>query len=191
MTTATYTIDEFVHDMEALLRDEPDQGKLFDTGTSYLDKLIRNPDAVPAEFRVPAAGANHGTYLLHQGSSGLSITTVVWGPGDHVGPHDHHTWGMIGVVENTLTETRFRRVDDQSKEGFARLEQDRKSEFKPGEITLLIPDVDEIHQMDNFTGRPTVEIHVYGQDLRGLGRCRYNLETGAISPFMTRKYDNC
>ena len=38
---------------------------------------------------------------------------------------------------------------------------------------------------------PTVEIHVYGQDLRGLDRCRYNLGTGAISPFMTRKYDNC
>jgi predicted metal-dependent enzyme (double-stranded beta helix superfamily) len=191
MTTATYTIDEFVNDMEALLRDQPDQGKLFDAGTSYLNKLIRNPDAVPAEFRVPAAGANHGSYLLHQGSNGLSITTVVWGPGDHVGPHDHHTWGMIGVVDNTLTETRFRRVDDRSKDGFARLEQDRKSEFKPGDITLLIPDVDEIHQMDNFTGRPTVEIHVYGQDLRGLDRCRYNLESGAISPFMTRKYDNC
>ena len=191
MTTATYTIDEFVNDMEALLRDQPDQGKLFDAGTSYLNKLIRNPDAVPAEFRVPAAGANHGSYLLHQGSNGLSITTVVWGPGDHVGPHDHHTWGMIGVVDNTLTETRFRRVDDRSKDGFARLEKDRKSEFKPGDITLLIPDVDEIHQMDNFTGRPTVEIHVYGQDLRGLDRCRYNLETGAISPFMTRKYDNC
>ena len=38
---------------------------------------------------------------------------------------------------------------------------------------------------------PNVEIHVYGQGLRGLDRCRYNLETGAISPFMTRKYDNC
>ena len=194
MTTVKYTLEEFVHDMEALLRDQPDQGKLFDTGSSYLNKIILNPDAVPAEFCVPVGSgprANHGSYLLHQGSSGLSITTVVWGPGDHAGPHDHHTWGMIGVMDNSLTETRFRRVDDRSREGFAHLEQDRRSEVKPGEITLLIPDVDEIHQMDNFTGRPTVEIHVYGQDLRGLDRCRYNLETGAISPFLTRKYDNC
>ena len=38
---------------------------------------------------------------------------------------------------------------------------------------------------------PTVEIHVYGQDLLGLDRCRYNLESGAITPFMTRKHDNC
>ena len=45
--------------------------------------------------------------------------------------------------------------------------------------------------MDNFTDRPTVEIHVYGDDLRGLNRCRYNLETGKIIPFATEKYDNC
>ena len=194
MTARSYRIEDFVQDMTALLERTPDQQELFDRGTSYLERLVRNPDCLPPRYMKPVdkgGGRFHGTYLLHQGDDGLSVTAVVWGPGDHAAPHDHHTWGMIGVVENTLTETRFRRVDDQSKEGFARLEQDRKSEFKPGEITLLIPDVDEIHQMDNFTGRPTVEIHVYGQDLRGLGRCRYNLETGAISPFMTRKYDNC
>jgi len=116
---------------------------------------------------------------------------VVWGPGDHASPHDHRTWGMIGVMDNALTETRFRRLDDRSREDYARLEKDRTALVKPGEVSLLIPDVDEIHQMDNFTDRPTVEIHVYGKDLRGLNRCRYNLETGKISPFATEKYDNC
>jgi predicted metal-dependent enzyme (double-stranded beta helix superfamily) len=82
-------------------------------------------------------------------------------------------------------------VDDRTKENFAQLEQDRTAVVKPGEISLLIPEVDEIHQMDNFTDRPTVEIHVCGKDLRGLDRVRYNLETGQISPFVTEKYDNC
>ena len=45
-------------------------------------------------------------------------------------------------------------------------------------MSLLIPEVDEIHQMDNISDRPTVEVHVYGNDLRGLQRSRYNLETG-------------
>ena len=58
-------------------------------------------------------------------------------------------------------------------------------------MSLLIPDVDEIHQMDNLTDRPTPEIHVYGDDLRGLERCRFNLETGEIKSFMTTRYDNC
>jgi hypothetical protein len=63
--------------------------------------------------------------------------------------------------------------------------------LKPGETTLLIPDVDEIHQMDNFAGRPTVEIHLYRRDLRGLDRCRYDLETGKIIGCKTEKWDIC
>jgi hypothetical protein len=43
--------------------------------------------------------------------------------------------------------------------------------------------------MDNFTDRPTVEMHVYGKDLQGLNRHRYDL--GRIMPFATEKYDNC
>ena len=194
MVTVKYSLDEFVYDMETLLKDQPDQEKIFDKGSSYLSRLINNPDTIPAEYRLPVGKGrrpNHGSYLLYQGESGLLVTAVVWGPGDHAAPHDHRTWGMIGVMDNALTETRFRRVDDRSREDYAQLEKDRAALVKPGEISLLIPEVDEIHQMDNFTDRPTVEIHVYGKDLRGLDRVRYNLETCQILPFMTEKYDNC
>ncbi|MCE2464394.1 MAG: hypothetical protein J4F46_10950, partial [Dehalococcoidia bacterium] len=69
-------------------------------------------------------------------------------------------------------------------------EKDRVGTFSPGEVSLLIPDVDEIHQMDNHTDRPTVEIHVYGRDLVGLDRCRFNPETGKVTPFVSKKFDN-
>ncbi len=167
MTNLKYSLDEFVSDMEGLLVSQPSSQKIFDTGSTWLEKLTRNPDAIPSQFRVPATNGrrpNHGTYLLYQGDSGLSVTAVVWGPGEHLGPHDHRTWGMIGILENTVTETRYRRVDDRTRDGYAQLERDRAANFKPGEITLLVPEVDEIHQMDNHTGRPTVEIHVYGDD---------------------------
>ena len=194
MTTVRYSLDEFVYDMTELMDTQPDQAKLFDTGSGYLERLIRNPDAIPTEYRAPASRVgrpNHGSYLLHRGDNGLSVTAVVWGPGDHAAPHDHMTWGMIGVMDSVITETRFRRLDDRSREGYALLEKDRTAESKPGEISLLIPEVDEIHQMDNFTDRPTVEVHVYGRDLRGLDRCRYSLESGEVTPFVTKKYDNC
>jgi len=119
------------------------------------------------------------------------VTAVVWGPGDHLGPHDHRTWGMIGVLGNEITETRFRRVDDREKGNYAVLEQDRVAVVRPGDVSLLIPEVDEIHQMDNFTDRSTVEIHVYGHDLRGLERAKFDLETGKVSYFTTQKFNNC
>ena len=194
MTAVKYSLDEFVQDMESLLRTQPDKQEIFDTGSSWLERLIRTPEVIPARCRVPSGAGrrpNHGSYLLYQGESGPSVTAVVWGPGDHTGPHDHRTWGMIGILDNILIESRFRRVDDRTLEGYAQLEQDRRSEFKPGAISLLVPDVDEIHQMDNFTDRPTVEIHVYGNDLRSIDRSRYDLETGRIIAFKSGKYDNC
>ena len=195
MVAVKYTVADFVQEMEELLQSQPDQEKLFDRGSDYLSRLINNPDAIPERFRQPVGvgrRANHGSWLLHHNpDSGLLVTTVVWGPGDHAAPHDHRTWGMIGVMDNLLTETRFRRVDDRQRADWAQLEQDRSATVKPGEVSLLIPEVDEIHQMDNYTDRPTVEVHVYGQDLRGLERVSYDLETGAVKQMMTDRYDNC
>ena len=195
MVAVKYTLDDFVQEMETLLATQPNNEKIFDRGSDYLSRLIANPDAIPEQFRQPVGAgsrANHGSWLLHHSpDSGLLVTAVVWGPGDHASPHDHRTWGMIGVMDNALTETRFRRVDDHQRDDWAQLERDRSAVVKPGEISLLIPEVDEIHQMDNFTDRPTVEIHVYGNDLRGLERVRYDLETGAVKQMITEKYDNC
>ena len=194
MARTAYALKEFVHDMTELVKSQPDQERLFDVGSSYLERLINNPDALPEEYRVPAGSrgrsANHGSYILHRGE-GLAVTSVVWGPGDHIAPHDHRTWGMIGVMDNAITETRFNRKDDRSKVDFAVLEKTRETLVRPGEVSLLIPEVDEIHQMDNHSDRPTVEIHVYGKDLKGLERCMYNLETGAMKTFSTTRWDNC
>ena len=194
MTTVKYSLEEFTHDMESLLKSQPGNQQIFDKGTVWLERLISNPDSIPAEFRHPLGlgpRPNHASRLLYQGESGLQVTAVVWGAGEHLGPHDHQTWGMIGILENSLTETRYRRVDDRDVDGYAKLEKDRSATFKPGEITLLIPVEDEIHQMDNHTDRPTVEIHVYGTDLRGLERHSFDLETGKITNFRTTKWDNC
>ena len=194
MTTVKYSLEEFTQDMESLLKSQPGNQQIFDKGTVWLERLISNPDSIPAEFRLPLGVSprpNHASRLLYQGESGLQVTAVVWGAGEHLGPHDHQTWGMIGILENSLTETRYRRVDDRNVDGYAKLEKDRSATFKPGEITLLIPVEDEIHQMDNHTDRPTGEIHVYGTDLRGLERHSFNLETGKITNFRTTKWDNC
>ena len=195
MVQVKYSLEEFIHDMTKLVEEQPDQEKLFDVGSSHLERLVTNPDAIPEEYRRPIATtgprAGRGSYVLYKGESGLLITSVVWGAGTHIGPHDHKTWGMIGIMDNVLTETRFKRKDDGESDEYATLEKDRVNTALPGDISLLIPNVDEIHQMDNFTDRSTTEIHVYGDDLRGLDRCSYNLESGKITHFATQKFDNC
>jgi 3-mercaptopropionate dioxygenase len=193
MVLTRYSLDQFVHDMQELVASRPDQAVLFDRGSAYLERLVRDPNVLPEEFQRPSGRgkrANHGSYALHR-SDGLFVSAVVWGPGDYIGPHDHRTWGMIGVMGNAIQETRYRRVDDRQRDDYAVLEQDRTTLVKPGDVSLLIPDVDEIHRMDNPSDRSTVEIHVYGKDLVGLSRSTYNLETGEVKHFASNKFDNC
>ncbi|MBA2447092.1 MAG: cysteine dioxygenase family protein [Chloroflexi bacterium] len=191
MVMTRYALEDFVGDMQELVATRPSQDQLFDRGSVYLERLIRNPDALPEEFQRPSGTgkrANHGSYALHR-SEGLFVSAVVWGPGDRIGPHDHKTWGMIGVMGNAIEETRFRRVDEHDE--YVKLEQDRSVLVKPGDVSLLIPEIDEIHAMNNPSDRPTFEIHVYGKDLVGLERYRYDLETGLVKRFASDKFDNC
>ena len=194
MAIVKYSLEDFTHDMEDLLKSQPGNQQIFDKGSTWLERLISNPDSIPMEFRTPLGSGprpNHASRMLYQGESGLQVTAVVWGSGDHLGPHDHRTWGMIGILETALTETRYRRIDDHDVDGFAKLEKDRAATVQPGEITLLVPDEDEIHQMDNHTDKSTVEIHVYGNDLRSIDRNAFNLKTGKITTFRTSRWDNC
>ena len=193
MVLVRYSLEQFVADMQALVDSQPDQQAIFDTGSAYLERLINDPEAIPERYRVPSGTGkrpNHGSYAIHRGP-GLFVSSVVWGPGDRIGPHDHRTWGVIGVAGNAIEETRFRRVDDRDRDDLARLELDRVTVVKPGDVSLLVPEVDEIHAMNNDTDRVTFEIHVYGQDLVGLPRCTYNLDTGEIKHFKSGKFDNC
>ncbi len=193
MVLVRYSLEQFIADMQGLVDSQPDQATIFDKGSAYLERLVADPTAIPERFRVPSGTGkrpNHGSYAIHRGP-GLFVSSVVWGPGDRVGPHDHQTWGMIGVMGNAIQETRFRRVDDREREDYAILELDRTTLVKPGEVSLLIPDVDEIHQMENRSDRSTVEIHVYGKDLVGLPRSTYNLQTGQVKRFASEKFDNC
>jgi predicted metal-dependent enzyme (double-stranded beta helix superfamily) len=193
MVRVRYALEEFIADMQALVAAQPGQATLFDRGSALLERFVRDPEALPEEFRVPSGKGmrpNHGSYALHRGD-GLFVSAVVWGAGDGVGPHDHLTWGMIGVMGNAIEETRFRRLDDGGAPGRARLARDRATVVKPGEVSLLTPETDEIHQMHNGSNRPTVEVHVYGRDLVGLPRHAYDLETGEVRAFTSGKFDNC
>ncbi len=193
MVLTAYSLAEFVFDMQELIAGQPDQARLFDVGSRHLEKLVQNSAVLPEEFRRPSGKGrrpNMGHYALHR-SEGLFVSAVVWGPGEQIGPHDHRTWGMIGVLGNGIEETRYRRVDDGSRDGYARLVRDRVATVLPGEVSLLTPEIDEIHGMDNSSDRPTVEIHVYGKDLVGLERRRFDLETGAVTAFASGAFDNC
>jgi len=115
---------------------------------------------------------------------------VIWRPGDEARSHDHETWGLVGVVENEIQETRYVSRGARSLGGKVALEVREVLRHKAGAVSRLVPPHDEIHAMHNPTTKDTLEIHVYGKDLMGLQRHVFDAD-GTVGSLVSGKYMNC
>ena len=184
-----YTLKEFIQDLDRITREEREAALVTERIAPLLQRLLQNPTEIPSEFWKRGRD-RQGRYMIHRAPN-FNITAVVWGPGDGAPPHNHETWGLIGVIDNEIQETRFRRLDDRATTGRAVVEVKEVLRNRAGAVSVLVPPDDEIHAMKNVTDRNTVEIHVYGRDLAGLRRLRFDPEKQTTATFSIPKYDNC
>jgi predicted metal-dependent enzyme (double-stranded beta helix superfamily) len=187
MATAAYTLENFVSDLDRITRDETSPHVITARVAPLLAKLVKDPRVVPVEFRRRPQGQKRGRYMLHR-TPRFNVTSVVWGPGETAAAHNHETWGVIGVIDNEIEETRYR-VEEGVGGGRAKLEVKTVMRHAPGAVSCLVPG-DEVHAMQNPTERDTVEVHVYGRDLAGLKRKTWTAD-GTEKPLVTPKYMNC
>jgi predicted metal-dependent enzyme (double-stranded beta helix superfamily) len=180
-----YTLEQFIADLDRITLAESDAAIITERIAPLLSELVKHPDAIPAEFRRSPEG-QRGRYMLHR-SPQFNVTSVIWRPGDRARAHNHETWGVIGVVDNEIEETRYRVT--QTGTDRAQLETLQVMRHGPGAVSRLVPG-DEVHAMHNPTQRETVEIHVYGRDLAGLKR-RAWADDGSEKPLVSSKYLNC
>jgi predicted metal-dependent enzyme (double-stranded beta helix superfamily) len=184
-TTGTYTLQDFIADLDRITREESSAHRITERTAPLLARLVRDPSSVPAEYLKSPAG-QRGRYVLHRGPR-FNVTSVAWRPGDRATAHNHETWGVIGVIDNEIEETRYRLTE--AGHGSAKLEVTSVTRHGPGAVSCLVPG-DEVHAMYNPTARDTIEIHVYGKDLVGLRRRRWD-DDGTEKPLISDKYLNC
>lgn len=104
--------------------------------------------------------------LLYQHPRGLfSLRMYLWGPGEYTYPHDHNAWGVIGTVSSGYEVINFRRLDDESREGYARLEEVERLHLQPGETAFTLPFNMGIHQTGNAGNESILTLHFYGKSL--------------------------
>jgi predicted metal-dependent enzyme (double-stranded beta helix superfamily) len=182
-----YTLERFIQDLDRITAVEAAPEAVTARIAPLLGELVKRRDAVPAEFRRRPGDGRRGRYMLHRAPR-FNVTSVVWGPGDGAGAHNHETWGVIGVIDNVIEETRYQVLDGAGGDR-ARLEIKDVFRHGPGAVSCLVPG-NEIHAMHNPTDRDTVEIHVYGRDLAGLRRKTWTAD-GTEKPLVSPKYLNC
>jgi predicted metal-dependent enzyme (double-stranded beta helix superfamily) len=182
----TYTFDEFLADLDRITATEDDPVAITAPVATHLARLIRDPECIDEQFRRNPPGGR-GRYMLHRAPR-FNVTSVIWRPGDHLAAHTHETWGVIGVLDNEIQETRY--LTDMGPLGSRReLPVKAVNRQVAGTVSRLVPD-DEVHEMHNVTDRDTIEIHVYGKDLVGLERRKLS-EGGVVERLVSPKYLNC
>jgi predicted metal-dependent enzyme (double-stranded beta helix superfamily) len=184
-----YTLESFIKDLDRITRAETSPAAIVGEVKPLLTRLVQSPRCLRPEHR-KRGEMSYGRYMLHRAPN-FNVTAVVWGPGDMAKAHNHETWGLVGVVENEIQETRFRRRDGGSRPEFVDLEIKAVLKNSAGMVSCLVPPQDDIHQMNNVSDRNTVEIHVYGKDLANMPRLQFDVEKKIARTFASPKYDNC
>jgi predicted metal-dependent enzyme (double-stranded beta helix superfamily) len=114
----------------------------------------------------------------------LAVFAFSWLPNRGTPPHDHGTWAVVAGVVGPEWNTFWRRQDDGTRPGCAKLERIGAKMFLPGEV-LAMPS-GTIHQVWNQTDAVTVSLHIYGRHINHTGRSQFDPEKGTAEPYIAR-----
>lgn len=164
-TLAGYGLEQFVRDVETVLDQRPSMPITIKEVSKHLFRLISDGSWLPESARASRPDT-YSRHLLHKDRQNrFVVLSLVWEPGQATPIHDHSCWGVMGILENTLEEVGYERLDDGSKPGFAELRELQGGQVSAGSTSYLLPPYQEIHAIGNNTERKTISIHIYGRDL--------------------------
>ena len=181
-----YGLRDYVHDLGAVLDRRPAMPVII-REVSVLTKRLCADDRWLDERHRTADDSHYTRHLLHKDPNNRFIVlSLVWLPGQATPIHDHSCWGVMGLLENSLEEICYDRLDDGSRPDFAELEQSRGTDVGRGGVGYLLPPYEEIHRIGNTSNKPTISLHVYGRDLDEVNV--FDQATGKVSPMRIKYY---
>ncbi|HEU19882.1 MAG TPA: hypothetical protein ENO00_11010 [Deltaproteobacteria bacterium] len=128
-------------------------------------------------------------YILYTHPGHLfSLRMFIWKPGTYDPIHDHNSWGVIGPVIGHLEVINYRRIDNGSQEGHARLVETNRQTIQPGDTYFVLPLNDGIHKTGNPTAETIIQVSIYGEGQAKRDHINgFNLETNITYPIFAPK----
>lgn len=181
-----HPLDDFIAEVRPLVTEGLKPAELVLRVEPLVRTLVSTPGWLKPEYRAPIPEKPYAQYLLYRPDDlSFSIVSFVWNAGQGSLVHDHCTWGVIGQYEGHEEETRFRRTDDGTRDGFAELEPVSTHTFRPGEVAHVYPPDRDVHRILNNSDSPTISIHIYGGDIGTQRRHSFNLDNGRVQEFVS------
>ena len=132
--------EKFIQRLRAAWAELPDMEARMKKGQKLLEELVQDSSLREASKSWPSTEGRKNLLFYEDPDYGFAINGVVRVPGRKGSIHDHaHSWTAYGLLDGTESLERYRRLDDGSKEGYARLELERVTEGKPGKVDLVPP----------------------------------------------------
>ena len=132
--------EKFVQGLRAAWAEVPDIEARMKKGQQLLEELVNDQSLREASKTWPSTEGRKNLLFYEDPDYGFAINGVVRVPGRKGSIHDHaHSWTAYGLLDGTESLERYRRVDDGSKEGYAKLELESVTEGKAGKVDLVPP----------------------------------------------------
>jgi predicted metal-dependent enzyme (double-stranded beta helix superfamily) len=151
-------------------------------------RLLAADGWLPDEYAQPdfksGMGGGIGQYALFRAQDGsLCLFALVIPPGSRTPVHDHLAWGLVGIYRGQQDETIYRRLDDGSEEGKARLAVQQRQRLSGGEFYALLPPQDDIHYVETVSDVPSISIHLLANDTACVWRHKFEPERERVTAF--------
>ena len=171
--------EKFIQDLRLTWAEIPDAEARMKKGQKLLEVLVKDSSLREASKNWPSTEGRKNLLFYEDPDYGFAINGVVRVPGRKGNIHDHaHSWTAYGILDGTESLERYRRLDDGSKQGYARLELEAVTQGTPGKVDL-VPPFDAHAEQGGATRSVAVILRserVSGKVLQG----SYDLETNTV-----------
>ena len=184
----TPEIRALVAETERLMREVTDDAERVQRLRGAFAQLLAADGWLPSAYAEPdwksGMGGGIGQYALYRADDrSLCLFSLVVPPRSRTPVHDHLAWGLVGIYRGEQNETIYRRVDDGSEEGRARLEVQQQQRLRAGEFYALLPPQDDIHFVETVSDVPSISIHLLANDTACVWRHKYEPEAERVTAF--------
>jgi nitrilase len=137
------------------------------------------PEATRAGLRT-LHGSGAASTILGEGADG-SVLMLARFPSDAPTPvHNHNSWGVVCVLEGRDRYLSWRRLDDGSDPGHARVELAEERELGPLDVVWFDPPPQDIHSQQGIGG-DVWELVYFGANPNLAPRAYFEPDTGTVT----------
>lgn len=168
----------FIADVKQVLADDGPTDAGLERIAGLMSELTRNP-SVTGVADDPTGNIHSGRQsapLVIDEESGLTLVRARFGPESMTPIHSHGSWGVIGVYRGRDRYQIWRRLDEGSGPGEARVEMVDERILEPGDAVVLPAPPQDIHAQQGHDGDATYEFVLFGANTMVLPRLYFDPE---------------